>query len=137
MVKLVMEGNVFMYCTNCGSKIEENSYICVNCGTLLRNRSNNIIIKQKRKSNIDSLSIVSIVLGVFSILFSIMLFFYDISSVGMYTEIYERIIYVLDYSVSAILLSTVTFIFSLIDKKNVCSNISLLLSLLSFFFIIS
>ena len=137
MVKLVMEGNVFMYCTNCGSKIEENSYICVICGTLLRNRSNNIIIKQKRKSNIDSLSIVSIVLGVFSILFSIMLFFYDISSVGMYTEIYERIIYVLDYSVSAILLSTVTFIFSLIDKKNVCSNISLLLSLLSFFFIIS
>lgn len=127
----------FMYCTNCGSKIEENSYICVSCGMLLKNRSNNIVIKQRRKSSINSLSIVSIVLGVFSILFSIMLFFYDISSVGMYTEIYERIIYVLDYSISAILLSTVTCIFSLIDKKNVCSNISLLLSLLSFFFIIT
>ena len=83
------------------------------------------------------MSIVSIVLGVFSILFSIMLFFYDISSVGMYTEIYERIFYALEHSMFAILLSSAALIFSLIQKKSIYNKFGLVLSFLSFFFIIT
>ena len=34
-----------MYCINCGNKIDDNAYICVNCGVLVNkgDRSKNIL----------------------------------------------------------------------------------------------
>lgn len=124
-----------MFCQNCGNKIDENAYVCVNCGMFLKKRSDTKIVNSK--SNGRALSVVSVILGIVALALSLMLFFHDISSVGMYTEIYERLFYAVDYSLSALLMSTVTFIFALISEKNNCSSIGLLLSLLSYFFIIT
>lgn len=130
-----MKGRLIMFCQNCGNKIDENAYLCVHCGVFLKKRSDVKVVNYK--TNNKALGVVGFVLGIVSIVLSIMLFFHDISSVGMYTEIYERIFYVLNYSITAIMMTSVTFIFSLISKKNIYRSIGLLLSLLSFFFIIT
>lgn len=124
-----------MFCTNCGSKLDNNAYVCVNCGVLLKKRSEVKVVKEK-KDNM-ALGIVSTVLGGIAMVLSLMLFFHDISSVGMYTEVYERVFYTLDYALSAVLMAVVTLIFSLVGKRNNYSNIGLFLSILSFFFIIT
>ena len=124
-----------MFCENCGNQIDENAYVCVHCGVFLKKRSD--IKAVNTKGNGKSLGIVSVILGIVSLMLSLRLFFYDISSAGMYTEIYERLFYAVDYSIGALLMSTVTFIFSLISVKNNYSSIGLLLSLLSYFFIIT
>ena len=120
-----------MYCANCGNRVEEDSYVCGYCGMILKSR----IIDKKHNNNI--LGVVSVVLGCMALILSFMLFFHDIRSVGMYTEVYERIFYTLDYALSAILMSSVAMIFSLISKKNAYSSVGLFLSILSFFFIIT
>ena len=124
-----------MFCVNCGNRIDENAYVCVNCGVLLKGRSEPKVVKEKKDNNV--LGIISVIFGVLSLFSSLILFFYDISSVGMYTEIHERIFYVLDYSLFAILLSAVTLVLSLVGKKNIYSKYGLILSFLSFFFIIT
>lgn len=128
-----------MFCINCGNKLDENACVCLNCGVLVRNRSENKVIKQKKKKSVNNkvLGFVGIVFGVISLIFSLMLFFHDISSVGMYTEISDRILFTLDYSITAILLSSIGFVFSLVSKKNKYKKTGVLLSLLSFFFIIT
>ena len=136
MVKLIREkGRLFMFCSNCGNRLDENACVCVNCGVLVRNRSDIKVVKKKKDTKV--IGIVSVIFGVMAMLSSLMLFFNDISSVGMYTKVYERVGFALDYAIISILLSTVTLIFSLVSKKNTYSNIGLILSLLSFFFIIS
>ena len=122
-----------MYCQNCGNKVDENAYVCVHCGLFLKRRGKTI----NNKNNDKILGFVSFILGIISLVLSFMLFFHDISSVGMYTEVYERIFYALDYSISSLMITTVTLIFSLISKKGIYSYIGLFLSLLSFFFIIT
>lgn len=128
-----------MFCINCGNKLEDNACVCLNCGVLVRNRSENKVIKQRKKNIVNNkfLGFVSVVFGIVSLIFSLMLYFHDISSVGMYTEICERILFTLDYAITAILLSVITLFFSLVSKKNNYNKIGLLLSLLSFFFIIT
>ena len=121
-----------MFCQNCGNKLDENAYVCVHCGVFLKKRSN-----KKNKINNSGLAVVSVILGIVAILLSLMLFFHDISMVGMYTEVYERIFYALDYSITAIMMSLVTLIFALISKKESYGSVGLMLSLLSFFFIIT
>ena len=123
-----------MFCQNCGNKIDENAYVCIYCGVFLKKRSEGRNFVSKHN---NTLGVVSLVLGIVSIILSIMLFFNDISSAGMYTEIYERIFYAINYSITAIMMATVTLIFSLISSKNAYSSGGLLLSLLSFFFIIT
>ena len=123
-----------MFCQNCGNKIDDNACVCIHCGVFLKKRSD---IKTINHSNNNALGVVSFILGIVSIFLSIMLFFNDISSVGMYTEIYERVFYALNYSLTAIMMSSVAFIFSLISKKSAYSSIGLLLALLSYFFIIT
>lgn len=124
-----------MFCQNCGNKLDDNAYVCVDCGLIIKKRSEAKVVKEK--SYVNTLGIASTILGVLAILLSITLFFHDISSVGMYTELYERLFYAFDYSLSALLMATVTLIFSLISKRNNYSNIGLLFAILSFFFIIT
>lgn len=128
---------LYMFCMNCGNRLDENAYVCVNCGVLVKNRCENKMIRPKKKVNSNALGVVSIIFGVTSFVFSLMLYFHDISSVGMYTEVYERIIYALDYSLTSIMMAFVTLIFSLVSKKNIYSTFAFLLSLLSFLFIIT
>ena len=125
-----------MFCTNCGNRTDENAYICVNCGVILKGRSIQFSSANKKNNN-AVLGIISMVLGILALLFSIMLFFRDISFVGMYTEIYERFFYALGYSLFAILLSSLSLILSLLSKRDNFSKCGLYLSLISFFFIIT
>ena len=115
-----------MFCQNCGNKNDENAYVCVHCGVFLKKRSETRTVNYKDNSN--TLGVVSFVLGIVSILLSVMLFFHDISSVGMYTEVYERLFYAVDYSITAIMMTSVTFIFSLISKKSIYSSVGFVLS---------
>lgn len=124
-----------MFCTNCGNRLDENACVCVNCGVLVRNRSNIKVVKKKKDTKV--IGIISVIFGVMAMLSSLMLYFNDISSVGMYTKVYERIAFAFGYTIISILLSTVTLIFSLVSRKNTYSKIGLILSLLSLFFIIS
>ena len=130
-----MKGRLIMYCVNCGNKLDENAYVCVNCGLLLRKRSEVNVVKENRNTNTSGF--VSTIFGVIAIVLSLMLFFHDISLVGMYTEVYERVFFALEYSLFAILFASVTLILSLVGKRNNYSNVGLVLSLLSFFFIIT
>lgn len=130
-----MKGRLIMFCQNCGNKLDESACVCINCGVLLRKRSEVRMVKDK--GDINATGAVSIVLGVIAIVLSLMLFFQDISSVGMYTEVYERVFFTLEYSLPAILLSSATLILSWVGKRSNYSNIGLVLSMLSFFFIIT
>jgi len=124
-----------MFCQNCGNRVDENAYVCVNCGVFIRNRSNSKVVKEKKVNK--RIGVIATIFGIFSLMLSMMLYFYDISSVGMYTEIYERILYTLNYSLFAILFTSVALVFSLIDKRKKTVNVGLMLSLISFFFIIT
>ena len=128
-----------MFCENCGNKLDENACVCLNCGILVQNNYVNKVIRQKKKIKINYkvLGVVSTIFGIISIVFSLMLFFHDISSVGMYTEFFERFKFTLNYSITSIMISSVTLIFSLISKKSYYGKIGFYLSLLSFFFIIT
>ena len=76
-----MKGRLIMYCVNCGNKLDENAYVCVNCGLLLRKRSEVNVVKENRNTNTSGF--VSTIFGVIAIVLSLMLFFHDISLVGM------------------------------------------------------
>lgn len=128
-----------MFCINCGNKLDENACVCLNCGVLVRNRSENKVIKKRKTNSVNNkaLGLISVIFGILSLILSLMLYFHDISSVGMYTEVGEKIMFTLNYAITAILMSLIALVFSLISKKNMYNKIGFLLSILSFFFIIT
>ena len=38
-----------MYCSNCGNKVDEDAYVCLNCGVILKKRENKV---KSKKNNI-------------------------------------------------------------------------------------
>lgn len=126
-----------MYCRNCGNKVDENAYICVNCGVILKkdnNTNNRTIIK---KNNSNGLGLISIILGIISIILSLSYFFIDISEVGMYTTIYERLFYAIGFTFPAIVFTIVSFALALVKKNKSCNQVGLSLSLIAAFLIIT
>lgn len=121
-----------MYCFNCGNKVDEDAYVCLNCGMMLKKRVN--IVK---KSKINLLGIFSLAFGILSFILSLSLFFNDISKVGMYTKIYEKVVYGIGFTTSALFFSIISLIFALINKKNKLNKIGLIFTLISFFLILS
>lgn len=126
-----------MYCRNCGNKVDENAYICVNCGVILKkdnNTNNRTIIK---KNNSNGLGLISIILGIISIILSLSYFLIDISEVGMYTTIYERLFYAIGFTFPAIVFTIVSFALALVKKNKSCNQVGLALSLIAAFLIIT
>lgn len=121
-----------MYCFNCGNKVDEDAYVCLNCGMILKKRVNTV-----KKSKINLLGIFSLAFGILSFILSLSLFFNDISKVGMYTKIYEKIVYGIGFTTSALFFSIISLIFALINKKNKLNKIGLIFTLISFFLILS
>ena len=35
-----------MYCSNCGNKVDEDAYVCLNCGVILKKRENKVKSKK-------------------------------------------------------------------------------------------
>lgn len=122
-----------MYCSNCGNKVDENTYVCVNCGVILKKREN---VKKNKKQNSNVFGMFSLIFSVVAVLSSFSLFFYDISSVGMYTKAYERVIYGIGFTSISIFLTILSLIFALVKKSNL-NKIGLVLTLISVFLILS
>ncbi len=122
-----------MFCPNCGNRVDENAYICVNCGVILK--KDNVRPKKKKNGNLVC-GIFSIIVGVLAFALSISLFFIDISEIGMYTELIERIGYAIGFVLIPFVLMLIALIFSLVQKKKTKLNyIGLFLSLASLFLI--
>lgn len=121
-----------MYCSNCGNKVDENAYVCVNCGVVLKRRSNNI--KYNNNNNNVVFNIFSLIISIIAMISSLSLFFIDISDVGMYTKISERIFYGIGFTSISISLTVLSLIFALINKEN---KVSLILTFISIFLILS
>ena len=117
-----------MYCSNCGNKVDENAYVCVHCGVVLKKRSNNI----KYNNNVV-FNIFSLIISIIAMISSLSLFFIDISDVGMYTKISERIFYGIGFTSISISLTVLSLIFALINKKN---KVNLVLTFISIFLIL-
>jgi len=123
-----------MYCSNCGNKVDEKAYICVNCGVILK-KEDNIPKRVKRDSNVTG--VFSIIFGIIALIISIGLFFIDISGVGMYTELYEKILYAIGFVLIPFIFMILSLIFALIKKKKTSNKVGLVLSLISAFLIIT
>ena len=115
----------YMYCINCGNKIDDNAYICVNCGVLVnkghRSKKNTLY----KSSN--TLGIISIFLGTFI----------DISEVGIYTEFYDRFNYAARFVLFPFVSMFLSLICALKKKSNIFNRIGLGLALTAAFLIIT
>lgn len=131
-----------MYCKNCGNKLDDNAYVCVNCGVLVdSNKNNNSIpsrVYREKKNNDNNVTgILSIIFSSLAVLDVFDCLTTDISSVGMYTKVFDRIIYLLDFLSFSLTFMVVGFILSLIYKNKTCNKVGLGLSLLALFLIIT
>lgn len=121
-----------MYCSNCGNKVDDNTYVCVNCGVILKKRTNNIRNIKVKNNNV--IGVFSLIFGIISVISSFSLFFYDISEVGMYTKALERIMYGLGFASISILFTIISLVFALIKKDN---KVGVILTIISAFLILS
>lgn len=130
-----------MYCRNCGNKLDENAYVCINCGVLVdSNKNNNIpsrIYREKKNNDCNVTGILSIIFSSLAVLDGFNCLTSDISNIGMYTKILDRIIYLLDFLSFSLMFVVVGFILSLIHKNKTCNKVGLGLSLLALFLIIT
>ena len=132
MIKLKGRKCDIVYCSNCGNKVDEKAYICVNCGVILKNKKTK---KIKKDSNLTG--VFSIIFGVIGFLISISLFFFDISDVGMYTEISEKIFYAIGYVFIPFVISMISLLFALLKSYKTYNKIGLTLSLISLFLLLT
>lgn len=121
-----------MYCRNCGKEIDENAFICVHCGSLV----NGGRVKTFRRHS-NAIGIASIIAGILALALSLSCFFKDISSVGMYTNFYERFNYTIGFILIPFIFMIVSLVLSLKKKNNTCNKIGLGLALASAFLIIT
>ena len=121
-----------MYCSNCGNKVDDNAQVCVNCGVILKKRTNNIRNIKVKNNNV--IGVFSLIFGIISVISSFSLFFYDISEVGMYTKALERIMYGLGFASISILFTIISLVFALIKKDN---KVGVILTIISAFLILS
>lgn len=123
-----------MFCHNCGNKLEENTIVCTKCGMVV-GRSNYKKNSKKRINNIRG--IISLILGILSILMCFNFLLSDISRFGMYTKITERIYYTIDLVLAPLFLSFITLIISYggKDSDKALNKVGLFLSIISLFMI--
>ena len=125
-----------MFCHNCGNKLEDSMVVCPNCGQLIgRNQYHENLKKKSSNAN----GIISLIFGIISILMCFNFMLEDISSVGMYTKIVERMYYGLDLVIAPLFMALITLIISCAGKNrnNVLNKCSLFLSIVSFIFVVT
>lgn len=119
-----------MFCHNCGNKLGKDSPICLYCGEVVNNPS------YKKKSN--SFGIISIVLGIISLLLSIKLLMNSLLNINNMT-ILELINYLCSLLLPAVSLTIITFVLAVNkkSKNNDLNIIAILFSIFSLFFILT
>ena len=125
-----------MFCHNCGNKLEDTNVVCPKCGYLVERGQYKKNIK-KKSNNVNG--IISLIFGIISILMCFSFMLKDISTVGMYTKLVERILYALDLVLAPSFMAFITLIISCMGKNRdkELNKCSLFLSIISFFFIIT
>lgn len=125
-----------MFCHNCGNKLEENMIVCPNCGYLI---GRNQYKKNIKKKNNNVNGIISLIFAIISILMCFNFMLKDISSVGMYTKLTERIYYSLDLVLAPLFMSFITLIIACAGKNRDkdLDKCALFLSIVSLFFVIT
>ena len=125
-----------MFCHNCGNKLEGESMVCLKCGCLVQ-RGQYKKISKKKNSNVQG--IISLIFGIISILLSFNLMLKDISNVGMYTKLFDRLYYAIDIAMAPLFLSFITLVISSNgkNKEDAFNKTGLFLSIISLFFIVS
>ena len=107
-----------MYCRNCGNKLDENAYVCVNCGVLVDSNINNSIpsrvYREKKKGDSNATGILSIIFSSLAVLDAFDCLTTDISAVGMYTKVLDRIMYLFGFVGFSLAFMVVGFILSLV-----------------------
>lgn len=128
-----------MYCRNCGNKLNENSYVCLKCGVLVDNNSviPTRMSKEKKKNDSNVTGILSIIFSSLAVLDIFDCLTSNISSIGMYTKLLDRFIYLLDFIGFSLTFMIVGFILSLVQKNKTCNKVGLGLSLLALFLILT
>lgn len=129
-----------MYCTNCGNKVDENAYVCVNCGVIVKKDNSNRVVKkvQKNKGNSNGTGIASIVVASIGILISLCGFLFgDVDAVSLYTKVSERIFFAFGYNLFQLIFMIVSLVLSLVNGKNKYNRIGLGLTLGLAFLIVS
>lgn len=122
-----------MYCSNCGNKVDEKAYICVNCGVILQKER--ISVQKKERGN--GLGIASMILGILSTFLCLSTFLVDISEVGMYTKLVDRFYYAVGFNFIQIILTIISLCLGLSSKKNGFSKAGVVLSFISIFLVIT
>lgn len=124
-----------MYCDNCGNKLDDSNIICPKCGSLV-GRSQYKKIKNKRNSNVRGM--ISLILGIICLLMCFNFMLKDISTVGMYVNINDRLLYVVELILAPLLLSFISLIISSTGSNdNAFNKLGIFLSIMSLFFIIT
>ena len=129
-----------MYCRNCGNKLNENAYVCLKCGVLVDNNTSVIptrMSREKKKNDSNVTGILSIIFSSLAVLDIFDCLTSNISSIGMYTKLLDRFIYLLDFVGFSLTFMIVGFILSLIQKNKTCNKVGLGLSLLALFLILT
>lgn len=128
-----------MYCRNCGNKLNENSYVCLKCGVLVDNNSviPTRMSREKKKNDSNVTGILSIIFSSLAVLDVFDCLTSNISSIGMYTKLLDRFIYLLDFVGFSLTFMVVGFILSLVQKNKTCNKVGLGLSLLALFLILT
>ena len=128
-----------MYCRNCGNKLNENSYVCLKCGVLVDNNSviPTRMSREKKKNDSNVTGILSIIFSSLAVLNIFACLTSNISSIGMYTKLLDRFIYLLDFIGFSLTFMIVGFILSLVQKNKTCNKVGLGLSLLALFLILT
>lgn len=128
-----------MYCRNCGNKLNENSYVCLKCGVLVDNNSviPTRMSREKKKNDSNVTGILSIIFSSLAVLDIFDCLTSNISSIGMYTKLLDRFIYLLDFIGFSLTFMIVGFILSLVQKNKTCNKVGLGLSLLALFLILT
>ena len=119
-----------MFCYNCGNKLESNTIICDNCGTVV-GRGN--YKKNIKKKELNIKSVICLILAIISILMCFNFMLRDISKIGMYTQISEKLYYAINLVLVPLLVSFITLIISYSSKDNdtAINKLSLFLSIIS------
>ena len=120
-----------MFCNNCGNRLEENTIVCTNCGSVV-GRSN---YKKKNQNNIKSIG--CLILGIISVLMCFSFLLKDISDVKTCINIDKKIYYALELVIVPLIVSFITLIVSYSgnDRNRSFNKIGLFLAIISLFMI--
>lgn len=119
-----------MICNRCGSKLEEGTTICSNCGATIE--------KEKREEKNIS-GIIGFIFSVISLFMCISFMLKDISKVGMYTNIMDRLYFAINLVLAPLFLSFISLIICYGGKNNdsAINKAGLFFSIISLFFVIT